>query len=248
MGEVETIVRRKLADEVFERLLKLLESGELRPGDPVPSERELMRRFGVGRPVVREALQRLATLGVIEIQHGQRARLTQMAPATVLETVDRTVRHLLEQSPEARESLREARLLFELGMVRIAARKAGESDLVALRDAWEAQAAVKGQPVEFVAADIRFHQSIAAVSRNPVFTAVSAALLQWLFERYPDLLRVPGVDDLTLGEHARILEAISAHDEEAAAQSMLRHLSRADPRYKESLARLFGPDRETGMA
>jgi DNA-binding FadR family transcriptional regulator len=248
MAEAETITRSKLADQVFERLLNLLESGELRPGDFVPSERELMRRFGVGRPVVREALQRLATLGVIEIQHGQRARLTRLAPATVLETVDRTVRHLLDQSPELRDSLREARLLFELGMVRIAARKADQSDLAALHGAWEAQAAVKGKPTEFVAADIRFHQTIAAVARNPVFTAVSAALLQWLFERYPDLLRVPGLDDLTLQEHARILEAISEHDEEGAAESMLRHLSRADPRYGDALARLFGPDRKTGMA
>ncbi len=235
------IERRKLGDEVYERLLRLLEQGELKAGDFMPSERELMRRFGVGRPVVREALQRLATLGVIEIHHGQRARLTQPGPATVLETVDRTVRHLLERSPELRDQLREARLLFELGMARLAARKAGPSDLASLQAAWERQAAAKGKPAEFVAADMDFHRTLAAVSGNPLFMAVSTALLQWLFERYPQLLRVPGADDLTLREHRTILEAVAAHDEEAAAAAMLRHLSRSDPRYAEAQAKWSVP-------
>ena len=53
----EKITRRKLSDQVFDRLRALIASGELQAGDPMPSERDLMERFGVGRPAVREALQ-----------------------------------------------------------------------------------------------------------------------------------------------------------------------------------------------
>ena len=56
----ERIVRKKLSDEVFTRLKQLIENGELKAGDDMPSERELMERFGVGRPAIREAMQALA--------------------------------------------------------------------------------------------------------------------------------------------------------------------------------------------
>ena len=55
----ERIVRTKLSDEVFSRLKQLIENGELKAGDEMPSERELMERFGVGRPAIREAMQAL---------------------------------------------------------------------------------------------------------------------------------------------------------------------------------------------
>ena len=63
----EPIIRRKLSDEVFARLKALIETGELQPGDEMPSERMLMERFQVGRPAIREAMQALANMGLIEI-------------------------------------------------------------------------------------------------------------------------------------------------------------------------------------
>src|SRR5687767_2162620 len=73
MGQqTEQIVRRKLSDEVFARLKAMITSGELQPGDEMPSERELMERFGVGRPAIREAMQALAGMGLVVISHGER--------------------------------------------------------------------------------------------------------------------------------------------------------------------------------
>src|SRR5687767_14417961 len=62
---LEQIVRRKLSDEVFDRLERMITSGELQPGDEMPSERVLMERFGVGRPAIREAMQSLANKGLV---------------------------------------------------------------------------------------------------------------------------------------------------------------------------------------
>ena len=78
MNHSEPIVRRKLSDEVAVRLKNLVVSGILRPGDEMPSERELIGRFGVGRPAIREAMQALANMGLVAVSHGERARVLKL--------------------------------------------------------------------------------------------------------------------------------------------------------------------------
>src|SRR4051812_13598863 len=90
----QPVVRRKLADEVRARLLAIIQAGELLPGDRLPSERDLMSQFCVGRPAVREALQCLESAGVIEISHGERARVTIPDTRSVLDRVGQTIIHL----------------------------------------------------------------------------------------------------------------------------------------------------------
>lgn len=191
-----------------------------------------MARFGVGRPAIREALQALAAMGIIQIQHGERSRRVSLGPQIVLEQIDRSVRYLLKTSPELRDHLREARLSFEAGMVRLAARNAKASDVTSLQVALERQRAAVGNAAQFVAADIAFHNAIAAISGNPIYVAVSQALLQWVFELFPRLLRVPGVEDLTLQEHEAVLNAIFAQDEEGAVRALAAHLLRSNPLYE----------------
>jgi DNA-binding FadR family transcriptional regulator len=232
----EKLVRQKLADQVLDRLLAMMERGDLPPGSRLPGERALMARFGVGRPAVREALQALEKMGLIEIQHGERARVIRPDPARVLRQMDAAVRHLLTCSPETREALRQARLVFEQFLVREAAGRVTASGLETLRQALEAQEAARGDPARFVRADIRFHVAIASLAGNPLYPALGEAMLGWIFGFFPRLLRAPNVEDLTLKEHAAILRAIEKKDPEAAARAMKRHLLRAHPRYQQALA------------
>src|SRR6476661_8304947 len=115
------IVRRKLSDEVFDRLRQLIESGQLRAGDEMPSERELMERFGVGRPAIREAMQSLANMGLVSISHGERARVQEVTAQSIMRQVDLSAHIMLQRSSSSLEHLKAARLLFERGMVREAA-------------------------------------------------------------------------------------------------------------------------------
>ena len=71
MVDVLPIQRRKLSDSVQDRVLSMIKSGDLAPGSPLPSERELMSSFAVGRPAIREALQNLQRMGLVEIRHGE---------------------------------------------------------------------------------------------------------------------------------------------------------------------------------
>ena len=223
---------KKLSDQVLDRLLASIESGEFPPGGLLPSERELMRCYEVGRPAVREALQTLANMGLARIRHGGRARLVQVEPRLILEQVNLSVRHLLAADPSNREYLREARLMFESAMVRLAAAKATQEEIAVLRESLAAQQAAADTPAQFIRCDIAFHSAIARISGNPVFSAVSEALLGWLFEFSPRQLRAPASEELTLAEHSAILDAIATHDPESAVFAMRAHLTRANPLYR----------------
>ena len=128
----EKIVRRKLSDEVFDRLFTMIEGGEIGPDDKLPSERELMARFGVGRPAIREAMQALETMGLIAISHGERARVTQPNTFSVIAQIDHAARRLLATSPRSLDHLKEAREFFEVGMAREAALHATATDIARL--------------------------------------------------------------------------------------------------------------------
>jgi DNA-binding FadR family transcriptional regulator len=132
----EHIAKRKLSDEVFERLKRLIVQGEKTPGSLMPSERELMARFGVGRPVIREAMQQLASMGLVEINHGERARVLELTPYSLMRQVDQSARIMLSQSAESLEHLKSARIFFERGMVREAALKVTDEDLRSSASRW----------------------------------------------------------------------------------------------------------------
>jgi GntR family transcriptional regulator, sialic acid-inducible nan operon repressor len=228
----EPIVRRKLADEVRDRLITLIRTQEMSPGDRLPSERELMERFGVGRPAVREALQSLGAAGWIEINHGERARIAAPNTHRMFERLGETALHLLQTSPATLGDLKQARIEFELGMVRAAARLATPADLATLTAAVERQRDALHDIAEFVQLDMAFHTAIAAVSGNSIYTLLSEAMLDWLFQFRRDLLRLPGSEHITLAEHERLLAAIRAHNEDEAARAMREHLTRANERYR----------------
>lgn len=227
-SEPEKITRRKLSDEVLDRLRKMIIAGELRPGDTMPSERALMARFGVGRPAVREALQTLHNSGLITISHGERSRVNQIDAETVFTQSDDIIRLVLAMEPANVDHLREARRMFELGMVRLAAERRTEDDLFDLEDTIVRQRAYLSQDMQhFIAADMAFHSKIAQIAGNPIIHAVSRAMVGWLFAFHQGMLHWSGNEEVTLSEHQRILDRLRARDAEGAVAEMATHLDRS---------------------
>ncbi len=227
----DPIVRRKLSDEVFDRLKSLITSGELQPGDAMPSERDLMERFGVGRPAIREAMQQLSNMGLLTISHGERAKVRQPTAKTIFQQVDAAAHVMLSTSPASLEHLKQARRFFERGMVREAAAKATPAQIAALRETLEAQRANLGNPDAFISADMRFHTQIAAITGNPLFEAVSEAMLGWLREYHTEMLIWSGKENLTLAEHEEIIKCVAAGNPDAAERAMIKHLDRSAALY-----------------
>lgn len=228
----DKIVRRKLSDQVFDRLREMIVRGELAPGDPMPSERELMQRFGVGRPAVREAMQTMHTQGLISISQGERSRVSELSADLAFRQMDLVARMLLSSSSDNLEHLKEARGFFEIGMIRIAAEAATPDDVAELKQLVADQENVLGSPPDFIKADMAFHHKIASMSGNPIFAAVSDAMLKWLFTYHIDLLIWSGRENVTLEEHSRIVACIESGNVQDAETAMRSHLNRSQDLYR----------------
>ena len=144
----------------------------------------------------------------------------------------RPCRHLLTHSSASLEHLKEARATFEMEMVRIAARRRRPVTSRACvrwwrrrppsstinRASWNGTASSTGR--------------IASISGNPVFVSVSEALFGWLANFHIHLVRSPGEENLTIGEHQEIIATIAEGNAHGAATAMGDHLSRANRLYQ----------------
>lgn len=229
--QTEPIARRKLSHQISDRLVAAIRSGEYPPGSQMPSERTLMARYGVGRPAIREAMQALHQQGLIRILHGERARVTAPTAEGVIGRVSDAMAQLLATSQLGLEDLKEARLLFETGLVRLAVQRATPDGVEGLRRALAEGRASRGDRSRFVAADMAFHRQIAAMSGNGLIAAVSSGMLEWLTHFKRDVVSVREADELTLSEHQRVLDAVAACDADGAAAAMRDHLTRANALY-----------------
>jgi GntR family transcriptional regulator, sialic acid-inducible nan operon repressor len=231
MSHSEPIARRKLSDEVFLRLKRLITSGELKPGDEMPSVRELMERFDVGRPAIREAMQALNNIGLVSISHGERTRVLKLTPKSIFTQVDIAAKIMLSSSQDSLEHLKSARIFFERGMAREAATRATSEDIARLRATLAEQRELRGNAEAFIAMDMTLHTQIAAISGNPLYVAVSEAMLGWLKEYHTEMLIWTGKEKFTLAEHAEIIQRIEQHDADGAEQAMIKHLERSRALY-----------------
>lgn len=227
----DRISRRKLSHEVLDRLLARIRSGEFAVGSWLPSERDLMQSFGVGRPAVREALQSLERMGLVAIVHGEGAQVLPLSADNVIAQISDAAMHLLAGSSDVLEHLKEARLQFEVGMARLAAQRATPEQVKQLRLLLEQHKGSLDDPERFLATDMAFHRGIAAISGNSIYMAVSQAMLQWLEQFYHEAVRAPGAERTTLAEHVKLFKCIADHDPEGAAKALTAHLKRANKHY-----------------
>ena len=177
------IRRRKLYEDVADHLDKMIQAGAYSPSDLLPSERDLMKHFGVGRPAVREALFHLRKMGVVELRSGERARVTRPTPQLVINALSGTARHMLA-APERGAGISERPGLLRgwpctpRRQLRDQSRRSPTS-----RPRWTAIAQSIGDLDRFQKTDVAFHYVLAVISGNPIFLAIHAAFAEWLLEQ-----------------------------------------------------------------
>jgi DNA-binding FadR family transcriptional regulator len=138
---------------------------------------------------------------------------------------------MLSQSSDSLEHLKTTRIFFERGMAREAALKTTQEDVDDLRDIIERQRRSLGKAEEFISADMQFHTRIAQISGNPIFVAVSEAMLAWLKAYHTEMLIWTGKEKFTLVEHEEILDRLAANDADGAEAAVLKHLERSRALY-----------------
>jgi len=199
-------------------------SGDVKPGDRLPPERELVARLGVSRTVVREALNALESRGLIEITQGRGAVVTNDNTSAVREALGL----LLRGRSQTLWHLLEVRKILEVEIAGFAAGRAAPEDVDDMRSALEKMRAKIDVPGGFVDADLEFYALLARTTRNPVLLAT--------IEPIGELLRAsrrvtgsnPANARRALDEHESILERVEARDHEGARREMRAHLMAAE--------------------
>ncbi|MEJ5914441.1 FadR/GntR family transcriptional regulator [Pseudokineococcus sp. 1T1Z-3] len=214
--------------EVATALLELLTGGAMRVGDRLPGERMLAARLGVGRSAVREGLAALEVLGIVEVRVGSGTYLR----ATTSELLPRSLAWGLLVGQESTEHLLQVRSGLERQAALLAAGAPREVDLDELDRLVDEQRRSRDDVDAFVAADMRFHRTVARMAGNPLLEdllSTSRALLRVWAERY-----VKAATDLadTVDEHAAVADALRARDPRAAAAAMEAHMRTASARLR----------------
>lgn len=231
------IERRTLSEQVAEQLERDILEGRLNENDQLPSERQLMEQFGVGRPAIREALFHLQQLGLIAIHSGTRARVIKPTADAVLSQLSGMTRQLLAK-PDGQQYFQEARAMFELSLARYAAANATADDLQRLRNALKTNHEALNDEARFKQSDNDFHGVLASIGRNPIFDAIHVALSEWLDDRRAQVLQRKDEDKAALSAHEEIVAAIESRDPDAAEAAMRRHLDRHYDTYRQLKERL----------
>jgi DNA-binding FadR family transcriptional regulator len=220
------ITRKKLSDEVRSRIEAMIRSEQYPVGSLLPSERDLMAMFDVGRPSVREALFSLETMGLVRIVSGERPRVTRPTPRGMLEQLSGTARLLMEE-PDGVEHFEQLRLFLEMSIARHAAEHAGDDQCAALRRALDDNERMIPKANGFAHTDVAFHRVLMGIPGNPIFVAVHEALVDWLISQRIHVANTEVENMRSFDGHRRIVEAIERHDPEAAGTAMREHLLNA---------------------
>jgi DNA-binding FadR family transcriptional regulator len=225
--------RRKRSNEIAEHIERAISTGEFKEGAPMPSEKELAERFGVGRPSVREALFTLQQQGLVEITSGTRARVTSPSAKFLTGQLATLIRRMTSTS-QGHEHMEQTRLLLEAGVAWQAARVATDEGIQRLKTALDANTAALGNIGVFIRTDVAFHAELAVITRNPVFIGVYDALVGWLIDQRTTTIHMPGADTLSVRDHTAIFEAVAARDPMRAFHEMTSHLRLISELYRES--------------
>ena len=214
---------RALSEKIIAQISDALVSGELKPGDRLPPERELAEQFGVSRTVIRDAVKTLAGRGILHVKHGAGIFVT-----TSEENAIGRLGALSDILPLQGVSLRE---LFEIRKVleaegaEWAARRRNDYHLKRLRGILE-DAYRNSENIEVLSErDAQFHVAIAEASQNLVLVRVMLTLLDLLVQSRRESLSIPGRAKLSLKDYERIVEEIEAQRHEGARETMLEHLT-----------------------
>lgn len=216
---VGTLSRSTVRDVIAEKLAALIASGVLLVGDELPGERELASALSVSRETVRGAVQILAAHGILKVAHGAR---TTVAKADLGALPMQATRPRSVQNYDL-ESVHAARLLVESKVVADAALEIGERTLKQLRQSLEAQADCLDDPVRFLLCDREFHLLVYRASGNPLLADMATDLYNYLLEHRRRIVARSGSIAASIADHHAIVDALEAHDKEAAVIAFGQH-------------------------
>ena len=214
--------RENLAERVFETLRERILSGAVQRGELLPPQQLLARQLGVSRTVIREALHKLSSLGLIETQQGRGTYVRSPNTASVM----RPIIHALFLNETSAQELFETRFYLERATATLAASRAELAHIAALRKTIrDMEQHIRENNIEACTADdISFHLALADASNNAVLRRVLDTLREMMVRFLERFKRLDGASESALRYHKRILRAVEEGDPEKAEKEMEQHL------------------------
>ncbi len=223
---IRPVSRATLPQEIVNTIAELIMQGIWKPGDMIPSEKELAARFQVGRSTIREAVKSLAVLGVLEARVGEGSYVRE----TNSELLSGAFKWGLLLSERNLGDLVDVRVLVEVECAGRAAAARTVATAQALMLTLERMRGVQGDDRRFMASDNAFHTQIAEMAGNCIFASIASTIQVIVRLWYPATYYVPETKETTIVEHLAIARAIEQGDAEAARAAMRTHLLKAAAR------------------
>lgn len=219
MTKFKPIDRKKASEQVAEQIRNSIFGGLLRPGQRLPSERDLAEQFDVTRTTLREALKKLESLKLIFIRHGDRATVLDYMREGSLDILADLLARKDKLNTGLIENVLEARMIIGTEVTRLAVRRRSDDDLLDLEEAIVALQAGLEDEAAFREAEFEFFHVLSTASHN-VFFVLLLNSIRKLYLANPETFEpVLGVPEETLANHRAVVRAIRAQDLDAAVET-----------------------------
>lgn len=227
---VERIEQKKTATLIFEQISKEIINGTLKPGEKLPSTKELARQFKVSNSSVREALQQLKAAGLINIQQGKGVFVNEELTPSLFIPFKSSI---ILKKPVFLELL-QLREVIERETAFLAAKNATQEEIEELQKTLGAMEEAKRvrNIKEFVIQDIKFHSLVAKASRNSFFPSLLDIIHGTFVEQQEFVASLPGTLERSYKYHCKIYEAIKSKKPKESQRQMLAHLKDIKQRIK----------------
>jgi GntR family transcriptional repressor for pyruvate dehydrogenase complex len=223
-----TLPRKRFSDEIVEQMISLIKDGRLKPGDSLPSEREIAQKMGVSRPPLREALKTLECLGFIEVKQRRKSIVKSVADFSFQNPLAKVI----QGDNVMVVQLLEVRKILESWAAAEASRLATEENIQALEAVYQELERDFQNDELGVDADVRFHLSIYQATQNTVLSHIASTLLALLHQAQRVTRQVMFAENFNkerlLQQHAAILAALRERNPEKAKEAILTHLDYAE--------------------
>lgn len=221
---IKPIKPKRISDQVFDQIRELIFRGKLKPGEKLMTERELAQAMGVSRTTIRDAIQRLAAMGLISQKQGQ---------GTFVKDYDASLQNPLLKAIKAQNvsinDLLEVRLGLECNAASLAALRADESDIAAMSQSIEEMQQEIASGRLGTQADTSFHMAIAYAAKNPLHILIMRNFYDYLHhnirENLESLYAIPDNTNIIMKQHREILTAITGRSSEKAYKAMKMHIT-----------------------
>ena len=221
LSNFSQIVVESPVDKIIRQIRDLITSGQLKPGDRLPSERKLCDKLGVGRTHLRDALRKLEFYGILKTLPQSGTIVAGMG----LPALEGLITDMLGLQGNDFKSLVETRVILETNIAQLAAEHRTDQDIVELSNALEAHRAKIENGEDAVEEDLLFHLKIAEAGKNSVLNSLMLIITPDIMQYFKTHNVCEGRTEVAIEQHERLLRHIIDRDIDSAGEAIKEHLS-----------------------